>query len=291
MSKKNALGKGLGAIFPDLMDDSVNKSHFAMCGIEELSPNRFQPRRVFDKKEQRKLSDSIQENGILQPILVRKPNDRPGYEIIAGERRWRAAQAAGLTDVPIIIRQGTEDLDIAELSLIENIQREELNPIEESEAYQTLINRFHLSQEEISLRVGKERSTIANVLRLLHLPEEAKNALIKKEISAGHARALLSIVSPEEQRSALREIIAKKLSVREAEKMAQSFASRRTSKKQGTPKKEIHIVDLEKKLSERLMAKTSIKPLRKGGVIEIRFLSADDLDRVLDAIMSGNDRY
>ncbi len=291
MSKKNALGKGLGAIFPDLMDDSVNKSHFAMCGIEELSPNRFQPRRVFDKKEQRKLSDSIQENGILQPILVRKPNDRPGYEIIAGERRWRAAQAAGLTDVPIIIRQGTEDLDIAELSLIENIQREELNPIEESEAYQTLINRFHLSQEEISLRVGKERSTIANVLRLLHLPEEAKNALIKKEISAGHARALLSIVSPEEQRSVLREIIAKKLSVREAEKMAQSFASRRTSKKQGTPKKEIHIVDLEKKLSERLMAKTSIKPLRKGGVIEIRFLSADDLDRVLDAIMSGNDRY
>ncbi len=291
MSKKNALGKGLGAIFPDLMDDSVNKSHFAMCGIEELSPNRFQPRRVFDKKEQRKLSDSIQENGILQPILVRKPNDRPGYEIIAGERRWRAAQAAGLKDVPIIIRQGTEDLDIAELSLIENIQREELNPIEESEAYQTLINRFHLSQEEISLRVGKERSTIANVLRLLHLPEEAKNALIKKEISAGHARALLSIVSSEEQRSALREIIAKKLSVREAEKMAQSFASRRTQKKQATPKKEIHIVDLEKKLSERLMAKTNIKPLRKGGVIEIRFLSADDLDRVLDAIMSGNDRY
>lgn len=290
MSKKNALGKGLGAIFPDLMEDPANKPHFAMCGIEELSPNRFQPRRIFDEKEQKKLADSIRENGVLQPILVRKPDDQPGYEIIAGERRWRAAQAAGLQDVPIIIRQSTGDRDVAELSLIENIQREELNPIEESEAYHTLIDRFHLSQEEVSSRVGKERSTIANALRLLHLPDEAKNALVRKEISAGHARAILSVPSHEGRISILKEIVRKKLSVREAEKLAQRLASAKAKHDHGQARKEPYITDIESKMSKYLMAITKIKPLRKGGVIEIRFLSDNDLDRVYEVIMSGNDR-
>ena len=288
MSKKNALGRGLGAIFPDLMEDSANKPLFAMCGIEELSPNRFQPRRIFDEKEQKKLADSIRENGVLQPILVRKTDDQPGYEIIAGERRWRAAQAAGLQDVPIIIRQNTVDRDVAELSLIENIQREELNPIEESEAYHTLIDRFHLSQEEVSSRVGKERSTIANALRLLHLPHEAKDALIRKEISSGHARAILAVPSPEGRISILKEIVRKKLSVREAEKVAQRLTSSRT-KKIKEAQKEPYMADIENKMSECLMAKTTIKPLRKGGIIEIRFLSDEDLDRVCDVIMSGNE--
>ncbi|MDD5722981.1 MAG: ParB/RepB/Spo0J family partition protein [Syntrophales bacterium] len=288
MSKKNALGKGLGAIFPDLMEDPADKPHFAMCGIEDLSPNRFQPRKVFAEHEQKKLADSIKKNGLLQPILVRKSDDAAGYEIIAGERRWRAAQAAGLQDVPILIRHKTQDLDVAELSLIENIQREELNPLEESGAYHTLIETFHLSQEEISARVGKERSTIANSLRLLNLPREAKEALMKKEISAGHARAILSLDSQEEQIAALREIIRKKLSVREAEKLVKGHYAH--PKKKKVIEKDIYITDLENKISEHLMARTNIKPLRKGGVIEIRFLSPNELDRLSDVIMGGDDQ-
>jgi ParB family chromosome partitioning protein len=284
MAKKNALGKGLGAIFTDLMDDPSDKPNFAMCGIEELSPNRFQPRKMFDGKEQKNLVTSIKENGMLQPILVRKSES--GYEIIAGERRWRAAQTAGLMNVPIIIRHNAKDIDVAELSLVENIQREELNPIEESEAYQNLIKKFHLSQDEISSRVGKDRSTIANALRLLNLPGEAKDALIKRIISAGHARALLSVDSPEKQFYLLKEITKKKLSVRETEKLAKSIDSH--IKKKKSVEKNIYITDLENKMSERFMAKTNIKPLSNGGVIEIRFSSLDDLDRLLNMIMNGD---
>ena len=284
MSKKNALGKGLGAIFTDLMDDPASKPTFVMCGIEELSPNRFQPRKIFDGKEQRGLAASIKKNGILQPIVVRKAES--GYEIIAGERRWRAAQTAGLMDVPIIIRHNAQDIDVAELSLVENIQREELNPIEESESYQTLIKIFRLSQDEISSRVGKDRSTIANSLRLLNLPGEAKDALIKKTVSAGHARAILSVDSREKQITLLREIIKKKLSVREAERLAKSIDSHLKKKKK--VEKDTSITDIENKISKRLMVKTGIKQLRNGGVIEIRFSSLDDLDRLVDIIMSGD---
>ncbi len=287
MSKKNALGKGLGAIFPDLMDDPSDKPHIAMCGIEELSPNRFQPRKSFDEEQQKRLADSIKKNGLLQPILVRKSDNDAGYEIIAGERRWRAAQAAGLRDVPILIRHKTKDVDLAELSLIENIQREELNPIEESGAYYTLMETFHLSQEEISRRVGKDRSTIANSLRLLNLPREAKEALAKKEISAGHARTILSVDSPEEQMIVLKEILDKKLSVREAEKLVQGHKTRSQKGKEIT--KDQYLLDLERKIAERLMARSSIKPLRSGGVIEIRFTSSDDLNRLSDILMNVDD--
>jgi len=283
MSKKNALGKGLGAIFTDLMDDPADKPHFAMCGIEELSPNKFQPRKHFDGKEQKNLAASIKKNGILQPIVVRKSES--GYEIIAGERRWRAAQTAGLLDVPIIIRHNAKDIDVAELSLVENIQREELNPIEESEAYHSLIKNFRLSQDEISSRVGKDRSTIANSLRLLNLPEEAKDALIKKIISAGHARAILSVDSREKQITLLKEITKKKLSVRETEKLAKTIDS--YLKKTKKVEKDTHITDLENKISERLMARTNIKQLSNGGIIGIRFSSSDDLDRLLNMIMNG----
>ncbi len=286
MSKKNALGKGLGAIFTDLMDNPADKPNFAMCGIEELSPNKFQPRKIFNGKEQRSLAASIKKNGILQPIVVRRIES--GYEIIAGERRWRAAQIAGLMNVPIIIRHNAKDIDVAELSLVENIQREGLNPIEESEAYQTLTKNFRLSQDEISLRVGKDRSTIANSLRLLNLPTEARDALIKKDISAGHARAILSVDSREKQITLLTEIIKKKLSVRETERLARSIDTHLKKKKK--VEKDTYITDLENKISERLMAKTGVKQLRNGGVIEIRFSSSDDLDRLVDIIMSGDDR-
>jgi len=285
MSKKNALGKGLGAIFTDLGDDPAGKPTYVLCGVEELSPNRFQPRKTFDSKVQKSLVASIKKDGILQPIVVRKVES--GYEIIAGERRWRAAQSAGLMDVPIIIRHNADDIDVAELTLVENIQREDLNAIEESCAYQTLINRFKLSQEEISARVGKDRSTVANSLRLANLPEEAKEALIKKTISAGHARAILSVDSHEKQIALLKEIIKRTLSVRETEKLAKSGDIQIKKKKK--LEKNVYITDIENKISRVLMVKTDIKQLRNGGVIEIKFSSMDDLDRLVTIIMGGDD--
>lgn len=280
MSKKNALGKGLGAIFTDLVDDTTGKPTFSMCGIEELTPNRFQPRKEFEGGEENNLAASIKKNGIIQPIIVRKSNS--GYEIIAGERRWRAAQAAGLKDVPIIIRDA-EDIDIAELSLIENIQRAELNPIEEAEAYQTLASKFSLSQEDISSRVGKDRTTIANFIRLLRLPPEVKEALSRKKVSTGHGRALLTLNSKSHQVSILKEILRRKLNVRETEKLVKRLTSPQEEKKK--PQKNGNLVDLEVRLSEKFMTKVSIRQSKRGGTIEIRFLSDKDLERLVDIII------
>jgi len=173
--KKDALGKGLGAIFSDLLEtDAGRKAPVNTCGIEELRPNRWQPRKNFNDEDQKNLIASVRQSGIIQPIIVRRADS--GYEIIAGERRWRAAQAAGLKEVPIVVRKAT-DAEAAELSLIENIQREELGPLEEADAYVTLMETFHLSQESVSARVGKDRSTIANAIRLLKLPDRVKAAL------------------------------------------------------------------------------------------------------------------
>jgi len=228
MAQKNALGKGLGAIFPDLLNDLDKKVSSLTCGIEELCPNRFQPRKNFNDEEQKKLVDSIKTSGIIQPIIVRKVEK--GYEIIAGERRWRAAQAAGLKDVPIVIRDAT-DKETVELSLIENIQREELNALEEAAAYVTLTEKFSFSQEEISARVGKDRSTVVNTMRLLKLSPKVKSALTEKKISAGHARCLLACSSVDEQLTALQAIIKKGLNVRETERLIQNLKKRPTEKK------------------------------------------------------------
>ena len=227
MPPKNSFGKGLGAMFPDLLEGFNDRPAFVMCGIEELSPNRFQARKDFNDKQQQQLVSSIKKSGIIQPIIVRKSG--AGYEIIAGERRWRAAQQAGLQSVPVIIREA-QDLEVAELSLIENIQREALNPIEEAEAYQTLTGQFGLSQEDLSTRVGKDRSTIANTLRLLKLPAAVKNALIEKKITSGHARPLLGIDSPKEQLKILETILKKALSVRDTERLMQNLKKTATGK-------------------------------------------------------------
>jgi ParB family chromosome partitioning protein len=281
MTKKNVLGRGLGAIFDDLIDISDERNTFTYCGIEELTPNRFQPRRNLNKENQKELVVSIKNNGVIQPIIVRKCDS--GYEIIAGERRWRAAQAAGLKDVPIIIKPNIEDINLAELSLIENIQREELNPIEEAEAYQLLTNNFNLSHEEISLKVGKDRSTISNTIRLLKLPSEVRDALIEKKISSGHARVLLSIPLKNQQIQVLEEILKRNLNVRETERLVKNLNNADISKKK--LEKTHDIIDLEKRLSSHLMTKTNIKQLKKGGIIEIKFTSLEDLNRLLDFIV------
>jgi len=282
MTKRNALGKGLGAIFTDLVDDGTEKPKFTVCGIEELRPNRFQPRKEFGGEEKKNLIASVKTNGIIQPIIVRK--DTTGYEIIAGERRWRAAQAAGLKDVPIVIREA-EDRDLAELSLIENIQREELNPLEEAQAYETLAHNFHLSQEDISHRVGKERSTITNSLRLLKLPREAKEAIVQKKISAGHARSLLTLKTEAAQVSALKEVIRKNLSVRETEKLIKKMIT--APRPDGKATRDYAIIEVEERLSKYCMSKVKIRQSRKGGSIEIKFTSNDDLDRLIRLIVQG----
>lgn len=281
MAQKNALGKGLGAIFPDLLDDKYGKKQATTsCGIEELRPNRFQPRKTFNDQDQKQLVASIKQSGIIQPIVVRKADK--GYEIIAGERRWRAAQAAGLKDVPIVIREAT-DMQAAEMSLIENIQREELNCLEEADAYVTLMEKFKLSQEDISTRVGKDRSTIANTVRLLKLPATAKTALIEKKISAGHARCLLAFSSTEEQITALNLILKKGLNVRQTELLIQHAKNQSPDKKPQA--KDRFISDLEKSLSASLMAKVKINGSAKKGLIEVGYTSMDELNRLSSLIL------
>jgi len=280
MTHNNPLGKGLGAILPDLINDLDTMPQFIMCGIEELYPNRFQPRKDFNDEDQKQLVASVKKSGVIQPIVVRKTES--GYEIIAGERRWRAAQAAGLLDVPIIIRKA-KDMEVAELSLIENIQREDLNVLEEASAYQTLMNKFSLSQEEISSRVGKDRSTIANAVRLLKLPREVKEALIRKSITPGHARSLLSTDSQAEQTRILHLIIKKGLNVRETERLIKGLKDAPKEKKYHVH--DPHITDMEKKLSSRMMAPVRINCGRIKGTIEITFRGNKDLDRLLATLM------
>ncbi len=281
MPQKNTLGKGLGAMFPDLLEGFNNRPSFVMCGIEELSPNRFQARRDFNDKQQQQLVSSIKKSGIIQPIIVRKV--AAGYEIIAGERRWRAAQKAGLQSVPVIIREA-RDLEVAELSLIENIQREALNPLEEAEAYHTLTGQFGVSQEDLSTRVGKDRSTIANALRLLKLPPAVKNALIEKKITGGHARSLLGIDSPKEQLKILETVLKKALSVRDTERLTQNF--KKTTPEKKRLKKDPYIMDMERTLSRIMMTRVQIYlSKKKSGRIEIVFNSADDLNRLIKVLM------
>ena len=274
--KKDALGKGLGAIFSDLLEnDTDRKKSINTCGIEELRPNPYQPRKTFTDEDQKKLIASVKQSGIIQPIIVRKAES--GYEIIAGERRWRAAQAAGLKDVPIVIRQAS-DLEAAELSLIENLLREELSPLEEADAYVTLMEKFNLSQESISTQVGKDRSTIANTVRLLKLPLKVKTALTEKKITSGHARSLLALTSPDEQIAALDIILKRGLNVRETEKLIAKLKQNPAEKKALV--KDRFMADLEKSLTTKCLARVHLKGTANKGAIEIAYTSMDELNRL-----------
>lgn len=284
MPFKPSLGRGLGAMFPDLMANIEDKPFLTSCGIEEVSPNRFQPRKNFHDQEQKDLVASVRKSGIIQPIVVRKSDT--GYEIIAGERRWRAAQEAGLKNIPIVIRKAT-DVEAAELSLIENLQREGLNPLEEANAYSTLIEVFGQNHDTIAAKIGKDRSTVTNTIRLLKLPMKIQQALAEKKITAGHARSLLSLESDQDQISAFKMIGKHDLSVRKTEKLVQSLKSRENTEK--TLKPDIHLSDLEKKLSQTLMTRTQIKKRGKKGVIEIHFSSPEELGRLVEFLMETTD--
>ena len=279
-----ALGKGLGALIPGLEKEEEEKARqdYFYCEIDLIRPNRFQPRSAFDEEDLQELADSIKTQGVLQPLLVRK--DEAGYELIAGERRLRASKRAGLTQVPVVIKRVTDD-KLLEMSLVENIQRENLNPIEESEAYHRLITQFNLTQDQASARVGKSRSTVANFLRLRQLPAQIKNSITDGSLSMGHARALLGADNSTQQLTAWRTVIARKLSVRETENLVRQLKSVKKRPKASKDRSEqIYLTSMAEDLSRHLGTKILIKKNGKKGKVEIEFYSDDDLERLIDRL-------
>jgi len=280
VTKHKALGRGLSALFPDTVISETDKGFF-YCPIESISPNPHQPRQNFSDPELIKLADSIKEKGVIQPILVSKTKD--GYQLIAGERRWRAAQKAGLDKIPVWIRD-VSPAETLELALIENIQRKDLNPIEESSAYHELMQKFHLTQETLSKRVGKDRSTIANFLRLLKLPAIIQQDLIDGQLTTGHARVLVAIESLSAQKEVRDLIIKKSLSVRQTEDLVKKIL---TLKKPKSPTTETdhYIESLSKDLQKSLGTKVVIRRKDKKGKIIIEFYSDEDLGRLIDQLL------
>ncbi len=283
-TKRIALGKGLGALIPEFGQEESKRLLY--CGIEEIVPNRSQPRKHFDESKLQELAESIKEKGILEPLIVRRVDQ--GYELIIGERRWRAAQKAGLKEVPVLVKE-VEGSDALEISLIENLQREDLNPIEEAEAFKRLTEESHISQEELSTRIGKDRTTIANTLRLLKLPLEIKNQLLQNRITSGHARAILSLETKEKQKELCALIIKKGLSVREAEAIAKRWSER--PKRRTVPARrgdlESQLNSLQDSLRRYLGTKVRITQNGKRGKIEIEYYSLDDLERIVEAILKN----
>jgi ParB family chromosome partitioning protein len=282
-TKKMALGKGLGALLPEF--DQGESGALFYCGIEEIIPNRSQPRKYFDESKLQELAESIKEKGILEPLIVKKVDQ--GYELIVGERRWRAAQKAGLKEVPVLVKE-VEGREALELSLIENLQRENLNPIEEAEAFKRLTDEFNINQAELAARIGKDRTTIANALRLLKLPLEVRNQLLQNRITSGHARAILSLETKEKQKELCSLIIQKGLSVREAEALAKRWSEKPKKTTVSIRRKEeleSQLNSLRDSLRQRLGTKVRILPKGKRGKIEIEYYSHEDLQRIVEAIL------
>lgn len=288
------LGKGLDALIPSsLGTDNSTKSKQqkpekqegeTIVNITKVEPNREQPRKNFDEDALEELAESIKQFGLLQPILVQDRNTY--YEIIAGERRWRAAKKAGLKEVPVIIKNLTEQ-EIVEISLIENIQREDLNPIEEAQAYKRLLTEFNLKQDEVADRVSKSRTAVTNSMRLLKLCDEVQQMIINDMISTGHARALITIEDPEQQYTIAQKVFDEKLSVREVEKLVKDLNKPVKVKKAAETDKSLDIVyqDMEEKLKQKLSTKVAISPKGNGaGKIEIEFYSHEDLDKLFDLL-------
>jgi ParB family chromosome partitioning protein len=278
--KRQALGRGLGALIPagaPLVPPAERRVPLA-----EIRPNPRQPRRFFDEARLAELAESIRHQGVLQPLVVRKAEQ--GYELIIGERRLRAAQRAGLDRVPVVVKD-VSDAESLELALVENIQREELTPIEEALAYRQLMEEFHLTQEEVAHRVGKSRPVVTNLLRVLNLPEEIKEEVDRGNISVGHARALLSLETPDQQLELARRIMRQGLSVRETETLVARLPERALQEDSPSPQEEkppvrpdVHVSALEEELTRALGTKVRLLPRKKGGRIEIEYYSNEELE-------------
>lgn len=297
--KRGGLGKGLDSLIPDngkvpesgrktkvvekVIEKIVEKPSEVKLKINQIEPNREQPRKKFDEQALEELADSIRQFGILQPLIVQEKEKY--YEIIAGERRWRAAKLVGLKEIPVVIRKMSEQ-EMVEISLIENIQRENLNPIEEAAAYKRLLEEFHLTQEEIAERVAKSRTAVTNSMRLLKLDERVQQMVVDEMLSTGHARALLAVEDPELQFQTANKIYNERLSVREVEKLVKNVGKEKSSKKEKDFQQEAVFQDLEEKMKVSLGTKVSInrKDDRKGR-IEIEYYSMEELERLMEILI------
>lgn len=282
MASNKGLGKGLGALLGDFSEESYEPSAYRELPIYKVEPNPDQPRRDFDEEELQALADSISVHGVIQPLTVRElPSGY--YQIIAGERRWRAARMAGLSDVPVVV-MAADDKKAMELALIENLQRQDLNPVEEALGYQSLIEEYGLTQEEAASRVGKSRPAVANALRLLGLCPEVLEKLKRGDLSAGHARAILTLKTEKKQLEAAQKIIALALSVRQAETLCKNM-----NKEPAPEKKEVfevdYVAECEKTLSKHLGRGVKIINGKRKGRFELEFYGQEDLQKLLDALM------
>jgi ParB family chromosome partitioning protein len=281
--EKKALGKGLGALLPSSkMSQPTEPTDVQRIRIENIVPNRYQPRHIFSKEELAVLAASIKESGVLQPIMVRRKGDGI-YELIAGERRWRASKEAGLETIPVVIRN-CSDQEALLLALVENLQREDLNPMETARAYSRMMNEFGLTQDAIAVKVGRDRSSVANFVRLIHLHPEVQELVEGGTLTTGHAKALLGLPSPEEQLRIGKMVAAGTLSVRETEKLVELNLvgkNRQPKSPRSSP-----WTDLETRLQKRLGTKVTIHPHKQGGKVVIHYFSPDELDGVVEALLS-----
>ena len=290
MEKRQALGKGLSALIPDAADAFTTPRASLDVDIDLLEPNHYQPRGPIDAGRLEDLSKSIQANGIIQPIIVRRIESALGgrdrYQIIAGERRWRAAQLAGLSKVPIVVKDvpASEKKQLLEMALIENIQREDLNPMEAAAGYQRLVDEFHLKQDDIAVQVGKDRATVANYLRLLKLPDEVRGNVASGALSMGHARAIVALANETDQRRLARDVVARGLSVRETEALVKKeIGDKRGDQPQPIKsKKDVHTRAAEDQLRMSLGTPVEIKRKGKGGTISIAFTNESELQRLYE---------
>ncbi len=286
--KKRALGRGLDALFPDIEPEQEASREFFLCDTDLIFPNRFQSRSKFSEKELAELVSSIKKEGVIQPILVRRAET--GYELVAGERRLRAAKMAGLTQVPVFVREISDQQHLI-YSIVENVQRENLNPLEEAEGYQRLLSEFGFSQEQIATSVGKSRSAVANFLRLRQLPEAIRNSINVGEISMGHARALLGAKTPQQQQQIWKKILRNNLSVRQTEEEIKQGnrttapAGLETADEKAKNREDRHLRYISETLSRRFGTKVQIKQKgKKRGRLEIEFYSPEDLSRLLELL-------
>ncbi|MDR3551784.1 MAG: ParB/RepB/Spo0J family partition protein [Clostridia bacterium] len=280
---KRGLGKGLDALFADNSEEAGNGS--VTVRLTEIEPNRAQPRKKFDEDALEQLSESIRNHGILQPLVVRPVPGAGGYQLVAGERRWRAARMAGLTEVPVVIRE-LSDNEAMEVALIENLQREDLNPVEEAEGYRMLLESYSMTQEEIAERVGRSRPAVANALRLLGLPKDVLEMVRSGSLSQGHARTLLGIENGDQLKKTAEEVSEKGLSVREVEKLVRQ-AAQPEKVKPPSPQKTMLEGEIERGLSEQLGRKVKITRGKNRGVLEIEFYNEEDLKQ-LSMLLSGD---
>lgn len=283
MNNKKGLGRGLGALIPGL--GSSNKASILEIPVDEVNANPNQPRKVFEPDSLKEMVDSVKEFGIIQPIVVRKIDDR--YEIIAGERRWRAAKEAGLETIQVIVKD-VDNKDSLQMAIIENIQRENLNAIDEAKAYHHLISEYHMTQAELATRIGKSRTAITNTLRLLSLPDQLKTLIINGKISSGHARALLSLPDQKSQIVMARRITDENLSVRDVEKITKEDQPVQViGHSQAKKEKAINMKELAKELGKSLSTKVSVKALGNKGQIKILFSTLDELSRIIRIIQKA----